>query len=376
MFSPYYAPHVGGVESYVAELNHAWLRAEPDLRITIAAPRLPPVGAEHERLGDSVEILRYPAAEPITNFPVPRPGPGLARMLRHLRHQRPDAVFCHTRFFVPAALGLAFAKAQGITSVHVEHGSEHVQLDNRAHGAIALTYDRLVGRQVLRRASAVVAVSSAAAAFVERLAGRSAEVLHRGLPPAVTAGVPADVELTTWAKGRPLVVYVGRLIDGKGVADLLEALGWASAPICLCLVGEGPRRRDLERRAAELGLSGRVRFLGGVSHPAALQALRAADVVVNPSYTEGLPTVVLEAAALGRAVVATDVGGTREIITHEETGLLVAPREPQLLAKALERLACAPGDRARLGGAARRRAREAFSWDVTANRLLELARCG
>src|ERR1019366_6400723 len=99
----------------------------------------------------------------------------------------------------------------------------YVQLSGRAARVAARLYDHVLGRLLLRHADGVVAVSQAAAGFVRDLAGRDAVVIHRGMAVQRMHAAAADRGVLEWARGRELVTFVGRLIDGKGVADLLEA---------------------------------------------------------------------------------------------------------------------------------------------------------
>jgi len=136
--------------------------------------------------------------------------------------------------------------------------------------------------------------------------------------------------------GRPLVGTVARLHRQKGVLYLLLA-----APMILdrfpeariVVVGEGPLGKRLQRRARVLGLTDRVLFLGARTDAAEVMALF--DVFVLPSLWEGLPFVLVEAAALGKPIVSAAVDGAREVIDDGKTGVLVPPRAPQALAEAV-----------------------------------------
>jgi glycosyltransferase involved in cell wall biosynthesis len=150
-----------------------------------------------------------------------------------------------------------------------------------------------------------------------------------------------------------LFVTVAMLRPVKGVPDLLEAAALLrrQAPrVRYVIVGDGPERAWLERRAAALGLEGVVFFAGALSDVPSV--LAAADVYVQPSLAEALPTSVLEAMAVCLPVVATSVGGVPEIVFPEQTGLLVPPGRPADLAAALARL-LDPAVRAAMGAAGR-----------------------
>ncbi len=352
----YYPPHKGGVEAYAHELHRRMLEADPDLRITVFTSAVgAPAGVE--RLGERWTVVRWPGREVISHYPVPYPG--FTRKLRALCG--PDTVLMtHTRFYWPHLWASLFAKRARVRRLHVEHGSSPVQSGNWFVRFVADTVDRITSQPVLRWADDVVAVSRSAARFVRDLAGREARVLYRGieLPDGVVASAPV---------GEPVACYVGRLINGKGVADLLTAtaeLHRRGVPLRLRLCGDGPAAAELRAQVARLGLGEHVSFLGAVDHDTALREMAACTVFVNPSWTEGLPTTVLEAAAIGRAVVATDVGGTAEIIDDGVTGRLVPARDPGALAAALEATVTDPEREARadkLGEVTRER----FSWNRT-----------
>ena len=259
--------------------------------------------------------------------------------------------------------------------IHIEHGSDSVHLSSRGKSAAARLYDRSLGRLVLRRAQAVVGVSEASSDFVRRLARREAAVIYRGVDHERYDAVQPSGSLLEWAGGRPVVAFVGRLIDGKGVADLVEAFARLEASqAVLCIVGDGPRRSELERLCAALGIEARTLFTGYLPEELALEQMRAADVVVNPSYTEGLPTSVLEAALLARAIIATDVGGTREIVADGHSALLTLAGDVDALRGALDGLLGDPDLRLRLGRAARHDVGRRFDRRASAERFSQLAR--
>jgi len=160
----------------------------------------------------------------------------------------------------------------------------------------------------------------------------------------------------------PTIGVAVRLQANKGLEDLLEALSLLATDHVypkLLVAGEGNLRGALESRVAQLRLRTQVTFLGFCSDIAAFY--RRIDIGVLPSRSEGLPLTVLEAMASGVPVVATDVGGTREVLRHGMEGFLVPAREPAALADALRRLVHDLAGRQRMGRNARRRVEESFS---------------
>jgi glycosyltransferase involved in cell wall biosynthesis len=146
----------------------------------------------------------------------------------------------------------------------------------------------------------------------------------------------------------------------KGLGDLVAAMREIGARTTahLLLVGDGPARRSTEALVRRDGLTARVHFLGERSDVPS--CLRAADLFVFPSYTEGLPNALLEAMAAGLAVVTTDIPGCRDLITHEREGLLVPSGSPSAFAAAITRLLEDPALGQRLGQAARAKVQQGY----------------
>jgi glycosyltransferase involved in cell wall biosynthesis len=133
-----------------------------------------------------------------------------------------------------------------------------------------------------------------------------------------------------------VLVFGGRLGPQKAVHVLLEALVDADG-VTLAIAGDGPERGALEQGVGELGLGGRVRFLGSVPREAVLRLFRAADASVLPSAWENYPHTVVESLAVGCPVIATAVGGVPEVVRDGENGLLVTPNDAAGLAAAIRR---------------------------------------
>jgi glycosyltransferase involved in cell wall biosynthesis len=168
------------------------------------------------------------------------------------------------------------------------------------------------------------------------------------------------------------VLTVGRMIGSKGTGLLLAAIAELVArghDVEATLVGDGPELAALQRQSRELGLQGRVRFPGYVGQDDVRQLFADADVFCLPSFSEGLPVVLMEAMAMQVAVVTTRITGVPELVDDGESGLLVTPgREDELLA-ALERVVSDADLRARMGAAGRAKVLREFDVDDSAAAL-------
>ncbi len=172
--------------------------------------------------------------------------------------------------------------------------------------------------------------------------------------------------------GQTLVVAVGRLVEKKGFAHLVEALGGAPE-LHLAIIGDGDLHSDLEARSVSSGAS--VTLAGRFSRTEIRDALQSADLVAVPSVidsrgnVDGLPNALLEAMASGKAIVASRVAGIPDVVTDGVEGVLVPPGAPGSLRDALIHLARDPRKRAELGRAAWARVHRDLTWDRVASTL-------
>jgi len=204
-----------------------------------------------------------------------------------------------------------------------------------------------------------------------RIPATKASVIHNGIDTERFAA-PKGGRRRAW----PLVIgCVGRLSEEKRHRDLVEAaaaLVRDGNDLRLDLVGDGETRPPVEAQVRELGVEGRIRFLGMRSDVPEL--LRGFDIFVLPSRFEGLPLTILEAMASGLPVVATRVGGVPELVEDGVNGFLVEPQSPAELAAAIRRLVEDADLRRRMGQAGRKIAVERFDLRVAARAHEELYR--
>lgn len=243
-------------------------------------------------------------------------------------------------------------------------------------------------RRALLGADAVSVNSSATEAAVRALAPGLAEV-HRipmGVDPAAAADPRRVAELRQrYRRGAgPLIVFVGRIIEDKGVDDLVAAarllLAGPQPDTTVALVGAGQHRDRLAAEIAASGLADRV-HLPGWAQPAEVPSwLAAGDVVAAPSrvgpsgWTEAQGLSIAEALAAGRPVVATDVGGIADTVRDGVHGLLVPERDPAALAAAVQRLLADPALAARLAAAGQARVSAELSRQASADRFDQVLR--
>ncbi len=204
------------------------------------------------------------------------------------------------------------------------------------------------------------------------------ELEKAGVEPARLVRIPNGVVVSDNSQSAPgegfQILFLGRLHPQKGLDVLLEALKRAMSirqdSLRLVLAGDGPERGRLEKLAADLGVGAEVEFLGTVDDPR--RQLARADLLVLPSYAEGLSNVLLEAMASGVPVVASDIEANRSLIEDGVSGRLFAVGDPDDLARILVELADDPAAREDLGRRARAVVEAHYTIQQVASRYEEL----
>lgn len=295
-----------------------------------------------------------------------------------------------------------WAQAHGVDHLHAHFATTATTVARLAARLTGLPYsftahakdifhesvDDAALHRAIRDAHHVVTVSDYNVAHLRRrfpdVAGRVRRV-YNGVDPEPAGRGGADPAAPRPVGAGPAVVAVGRLVEKKGFPHLVEAaarLARDGTRVPFLIGGSGPDDAALRRQVADAGLTDRVRFLGPLNQAETHDLIRRATVFAAPFVVasdgdrEGLPTVVLEAMALGTPVVSTPVTGVPEAVTHGETGLVVGEGDAAALAGAIAALLGDAPLRARLAAAARARVAERFTPGAQAAALARLRRDG
>lgn len=368
VYCPYYPPHIGGLESHADEFNKYLVKN--DFEVTVFTPRLPNDIFEKELRYGKVKVLRFLAWEIIPNYPLPCFWKKRYWEVRkELSRDKYDWVISRTRFFWTSVMAGIWAKRNKIKWMHVEHGSDFVKLNSHWKSWIAKIVDYTLGKWILKNADTVVANSMASAEFCKKIyPNRKYKVIYRGVE---LGNFKGDEKIKKNYENIFKILYVGRLIDGKGVGDLIKAVSLIkSNNWVLFIVGDGSIRKKLEKEVFDLDLVNKIKFLGQMNRQKMLGIMKIVDLVVNPSYTEGIPTSVIEAAKCGKTIVATDVGGTREIIKNGRSGILIPPKKEKILSSKIEILLKNITLRNQLAVQAKKEVQNKFDWDVSIKKYI------
>jgi phosphatidyl-myo-inositol alpha-mannosyltransferase len=311
MFSPFSLSRPGGVQGQVLGLTSALREIGVDAR-TYAPCDGPPPEPGVTQLGRSIPLAANGSVAPIAPDPAAQ-----LRVLRALHSERPDIVHLHE----PFAPGTNWTVVLGsrFPIVATFHAAGH--LFYRPFGPLCRWASQT-------RFHTMTAVSGAAGELVETNLGGQVQVLSNGVDVARFA--KAD----PWPTSRPAILFVARHEPRKGLRVLLDAFERLEHRADLWVVGLGPDTAELQAR----NVAG-VHWLGQIGDAELAQRMRAASVYCAPSlHSESFGVVLLEAMAAGTPIVASDIGGYRDVARHRVEALLVPPGDADALHRAIARV--------------------------------------
>ena len=259
---------------------------------------------------------------------------------RLLADSRPDIIYAPWTY-PDGWAAVQLGHAAGLPVVIKVHGSDFLLLDE---------YPARRGRtlEALKAADGIIAVSADLRRRMIQagIDGSKIEVIYDGVDRDMFCPGSCDEARTQLgvASAARVILFIGNLVKVKGIDVLIEAFGLlqSDCPDAICyLIGHGKLRRSLERQIKKKQLGAKIRLLGGRPHAELPNWYRAADLFVLPSHSEGVPCVLLEAAACGTPFVASSVGGIPEI-SHLGSNRLVPPGDPQMLRDAMQQMLSDP----------------------------------
>jgi glycosyltransferase involved in cell wall biosynthesis len=368
-----FLPHVGGIEKVVNEQSKRLLHRNFEPMVVtnrIGTPKKYAVNGVNVECYESLNTgfrLGIPYSIPtFGSFPTFQKAVNSSRI-----------VHAHGHPYLTSLVAGKLAKIYGKPFVLTQHNT-FIEYNNMFDEFERLN-DLTVGKQNLRDADIVIAVSNATKDYVLRLGAKpnKVKVLHNGVDLVKFRPVAGKKEEMRRKLGIPqnaiVVLTVRRLVYKNGVDTLMEGANIAvkkNPRIVFLAVGKGPDSDGVKMRIQQLGIEDNFKLAGFVTDADLPSYYNVANLFVLPSKSgEGLPLVALEAMACALPVIATDVGGIREVL-KEDYGKLVPPNQPELLAEAVLDFAAQDFSQRKLE--LRAMMEEKFSWDTNVERLVEI----
>ena len=359
IFSAYIPPHVGGVERYTSNLVKKFVEFGYQPIIVTSNYNN---DKEIEEI-DGVVIIRLSIYDIFKNrYPIIRLNKQDRVNLSILNKYDIKACIVNTRFYLTSILGVKYCKKNNIPVYLIEHGSNYVTLDNKLIDFFANRYEDILTYWLRNKVDGFYGVSDACGKWLS----------HFGIKASGTWYNSIEIEQNLPKKSKSKEInflYTGRIIKQKGVYNILKCFSNLCLKydnIHLYIAGDGA---DLDSYKEKFSHD-RIIFLGRVNYDKLLVYYSMCDIFLYPPlWPEGLPTSILEAGMMGCAVIATDRGGIKEIITNNENGIIVSDKMEDL-ERAMERLILDDKLRKNFSNKLYDTVKNKFTWDVTAMKIL------
>jgi glycosyltransferase involved in cell wall biosynthesis len=368
-----FLPHVGGIERVVYEQSKRLMQKQ--FKLMVLTNR---IGTEKNYTYDGIKVRCYDSLNIGFRLGIPYVLPSIESYKTYLTSvQSSDIVHAHGHPYLSSLIAAKLAKRYKKPFVLTQHNT-FIQYQGLWNTVERLN-DIAVGAQVLKAADKIIVVSNATRNYVLSLGAdpEKIKVLHNGVDldrfkpqPATQETMRRKLEIPSNAA---VALTVRRLVYKNGIDTLVESTGIAvkkNPRLVYLVVGGGPDFAEVKAKARQLGIEKNFKLAGFISDGELPLYYNTADFFVLPSKSgEGLPLVALEAMACGLPVIATNVGGIKEIMV-DGFGEIVPPNNPKSLAEAIAKFS--NSDFSSRKNELRRKVEQKFSWDTNVKKLVEI----
>lgn len=360
IFSAYIPPHLGGVERYVDNLTKQFSKL--GYHCVIVTSNYNKEEDFEERT--DITIIRLPIYKIFKNrYPILKINKLERKLMKKLFDYDVKVVIVNTRFHLTSHMGVRYASKNNIPVYLIEHGSNYVTLNNKFIDFFANRYEDILTFMLKRKVTAFYGVSNACSSWLDNFKIVAGGTWYNSID--FNQKVPVKIK-----RNEVNFLYAGRLIKQKGVENILISFNKLIDKydnICLYIAGDGP---ELDRYK-EKYQHDKIKFLGKLDYKDLLKYYAMTDVFLYPPlWPEGLPTSILEAGLMSCAVIGTNQGGIKEILTNNKNGLIVDSKASSLQ-EAMEKLIVDAKLRNRLAKRLYENVKSKFSWEVTAKKILK-----
>ncbi|NGM17167.1 glycosyltransferase [Eggerthellaceae bacterium zg-893] len=376
IFSPFFVPHLGGVEIYNFNLAKALIaKGGSVVVVTSQDVKRPSQAADDLKMPESLKILGMPSHFLLNDrFPLPARNSQRKKVLEELASINPEKVVVNTRYYPLSLLGMRYAAEKGQRAVVIDHSTSYLTVSNPLLDPIINFYERLVTNKGKRYDNIYGCVSKQGCEWLRSFGITTEQVFHNAINGA---------EFTEQASSRSfrrelalapddlVVAFTGRLLKEKGVLRVVSAI--ESLPstvqnhVHVVVAGDGPEASTLQHHD-----NPHIHYVGSLNRGDIAALLLETDLFCFPStYPEGLPTSLLEAAVCHTAIITSNCGGAREVVPSSDYGIVLESTDAAHIQKAVMAFVSDPSYRQTCAANVKAHVLEHFTWDSTAQAILD-----
>lgn len=360
-FNGFYIPHLGGVERYTSKLVEQ-LKKYYNIIIVTSNDN----NYEKYEIDRGIKIYRLPVYNLCkSRYPLLKKNKEYKDLIKRIKSEEITTIICNTRFYQTSLLGARVSKFKNCPLIFIDHSSNHVSVGNKLIDKMGAVYEHYLTNKIKKYNPKFYGVSKKCNEWLKHFDIESSGVFYNSIDEEVFEKYYKKSD-----NNDIIISYIGRIIPEKGIYILLDAFCSISEKydnIKLYIAGEGPILESLNKKYNY----DNINFLGKIDYDDVMKLCAETDIFVHPSmYPEGLPTSILEAGIMKSAVIATDRGGTCEVIISDNIGLIVEEKVDDLIEK-IKYLLDNPKKIDELKNNIHKRIIENFTWQQTAKVVMK-----
>lgn len=361
--TPFFYPHIGGSQQYALELHAKLIKMHPNVQVDVLCYNTDRAPAFEKYQG--INIYRIPCISILPGqFCIPNFFKLFPLIHKLFKENKYSLINAHTRFFDNSWWTPIIARLYGAKSLLIDHCADHPVHPNKAVNFISNFIDLYIAAFFAKRYDYVFATNLSTQNFLTELGIKNVGVLHGGVDSQAFDHIhPTQGTESELVK----IAFVGRMIKSKGPQTLLEVaknMVGRNEHVIFYFIGGG----ELLKALSESTSHERIKFLGPKVKQEIASILMNTDIFIHPStHNEGFPNAILEAGASGCAVIATNMGGTKEIVKNGYTGVICEP-DTESVTNSLDTLVYDVKKRKEYGSNIKNYVRTNFDWHVITNK--------
>lgn len=373
IFAAQFLPHLGGVERYTYNLAQKLI--EKGNEVTVVTSDIS--SKTNYEVIDKIKVFRLPSINLLDGrYPVLKFWTGTYRRLyKKIEKEQYDMVIVNTRFYLHSICGVRYAKRHNQRAIVIDHGTSHLSVHNRILDAVGGAWEHFITRIDYHYCKEYYGVSEASCEWLKHFGINANGVLYNAIDldaiELIKKNKKADFrQIYNIPSSARVIAFTGRLLEEKGIIPLIESVEQLCAQrddVYLFLAGDGDLNEYVKEHQAE-----HIIPLGRLAFEDIISMLSDSDIFCLPSFSEGFSTSVLEAVACGCYVITTERGGSKEMITSRDYGMIIKNNEKQRVYDALTEIIDKDDERTMACIKCYDKLKSNYTWDIVSDKVIEL----